>query len=241
MLKINHLTKHYKGSNKGVTDINLAIEPGDIYAFIGHNGAGKTTTLKCVVGIHGFDEGEILINGTSIKENPMLCKQQFAYIPDNPDLYEYLTGIQYLNFVADIFEVSAEVRQIRIEKYAGAFGITASLGDLISSYSHGMKQKLALISAMVHEPKLLILDEPFVGLDPKAAVILKDMMRELCENGGAIFFSTHVLDVAEKLCNKVAIIKDGVLIASGNMDEIVKQGESLESIFMEVACDDEAN
>ena len=241
MLKINHLTKHYKGSNKGVTDINLAIEPGDIYAFIGHNGAGKTTTLKCVVGIHGFEEGEILINGTSIKDNPMLCKQQFAYIPDNPDLYEYLTGIQYLNFIADIFEVPAEVRQSRIEKYANAFEITASLGDLISSYSHGMKQKLALISAMVHEPKLLILDEPFVGLDPKAAVILKDMMRELCENGGAIFFSTHVLDVAEKLCNKVAIIKDGVLIASGNMDEIVKQGESLESIFMEVACDDEAN
>jgi len=241
MLKINHLTKHYKGSNKGVTDINLAIEPGDIYAFIGHNGAGKTTTLKCVVGIHGFEEGEILINGTSIKDNPMLCKQQFAYIPDNPDLYEYLTGIQYLNFIADIFEVPAEVRQSRIEKYADAFEITASLGDLISSYSHGMKQKLALISAMVHEPKLLILDEPFVGLDPKAAVILKDMMRELCENGGAIFFSTHVLDVAEKLCNKVAIIKDGVLIASGNMDEIVKQGESLESIFMEVACDDEAN
>ena len=241
MLKINHLTKHYKGSNKGVTDINLAIEPGDIYAFIGHNGAGKTTTLKCVVGIHGFEEGEILINGTSIKDNPMLCKQQFAYIPDNPDLYEYLTGIQYLNFIADIFEVPAEVRQSRIEKYADAFEITASLGDLISSYSHGMKQKLALISAMVHEPKLLILDEPFVGLDPKSAVILKDMMRELCENGGAIFFSTHVLDVAEKLCNKVAIIKDGVLIASGNMDEIVKQGESLESIFMEVACDDEAN
>ena len=241
MLKINHLTKHYKGSNKGVTDINLAIEPGDIYAFIGHNGAGKTTTLKCVVGIHGFEEGEILINGTSIKDNPMLCKQQFAYIPDNPDLYEYLTGIQYLNFIADIFEVPAEVRQSRIEKYADAFEITASLGDLISSYSHGMKQKLALISAMVHEPKLLILDEPFVGLDPKAAVILKDMMRELCENGGAIFFSTHVLDVAEKLCNKVAIIKDGALIASGNMDEIVKQGESLESIFMEVACDDEAN
>lgn len=241
MLKINHLTKHYKGSNKGVTDISLAIEPGDIYAFIGHNGAGKTTTLKCVVGIHGFEEGEILINGTSVKENPMLCKQQFAYIPDNPDLYEYLTGIQYLNFIADIFEVPAETRQSRIEKYADAFEITASLGDLISSYSHGMKQKLALISAMVHEPKLLILDEPFVGLDPKAAVILKDMMRELCANGGAIFFSTHVLDVAEKLCNKVAIIKDGVLIASGNMDEIVKQGESLESIFMEVACDDEAN
>ena len=241
MLKINHLTKHYKGSNKGVTDINLAIEAGDIYAFIGHNGAGKTTTLKCVVGIHGFDEGEILINGTSVKEDPMLCKQQFAYIPDNPDLYEYLTGIQYLSFIADIFEVPADVRQSRIEKYADDFGITASLGDLISSYSHGMKQKLALISAMVHEPKLLILDEPFVGLDPKAAVVLKDIMREICESGGAIFFSTHVLDVAEKLCNKVAIIKDGVLIASGKMDEIVKQGESLESIFMEVVCDDETN
>lgn len=241
MLKINNLTKLYKGSNKGVTDINLAIEAGDIYAFIGHNGAGKTTTLKCVVGIHGFDKGEILINGTSIKENPLLCKQQFAYIPDNPDLYEYLTGIQYLNFIADIFEVPAEVRQSRIEKYADAFEITASLGDLISSYSHGMKQKLAIISALVHEPKLLILDEPFVGLDPKAAVILKEIMHEICEEGGAIFFSTHVLDVAEKLCNKVAIIKDGKLIASGKMDEIVKQGESLESIFMEVACDDETN
>lgn len=241
MLKINNLTKHYKGSNKGVTDINLAIEAGDIYAFIGHNGAGKTTTLKCVVGIHGFDKGEILINGTSIKENPLRCKQQFAYIPDNPDLYEYLTGIQYLNFIADIFEVSAEVRQSRIEKYADAFDITASLGDLISSYSHGMKQKLAIISALVHEPKLLILDEPFVGLDPKAAVILKEIMHEICEEGGAIFFSTHVLDVAEKLCNKVAIIKDGTLIASGKMDEIVKQGESLESIFMEVACDDKTD
>ena len=241
MLKINNLTKLYKGSNKGVTDINLAIEAGDIYAFIGHNGAGKTTTLNCVVGIHGFDKGEILINGTSIKENPLLCKQQFAYIPDNPDLYEYLTGIQYLNFIADIFEVPAEVRQSRIEKYADAFEITASLGDLISSYSHGMKQKLAIISALVHEPKLLILDEPFVGLDPKAAVILKEIMHEICEEGGAIFFSTHVLDVAEKLCNKVAIIKDGKLIASGKMDEIVKQGESLESIFMEVACDDETN
>ena len=241
MLKINNLTKHYKGSNKGVTDINLNIEAGDIYAFIGHNGAGKTTTLKCVVGIHGFDKGEILINGTSIKENPLLCKQQFAYIPDNPDLYEYLTGIQYLNFIADVFEVPAAEREMKIKKYADAFEITASLGDLISSYSHGMKQKLAIISALVHEPKLLILDEPFVGLDPKAAVILKDIMREICEKGGAIFFSTHVLDVAEKLCNKVAIIKDGVLITSGNMDEIVRQGESLESIFMEVACDDKAN
>ena len=241
MLNIKNLTKHYKGSNKGVTDINLTIEAGDIYAFIGHNGAGKTTTLKSVVGIHGFDQGEILINGTSIKENPLLCKQQFAYIPDNPDLYEYLTGIQYLNFIADIFQVSAEDREKRIEKYADAFGITESLGDLISSYSHGMKQKLAIISALVHEPKLLILDEPFVGLDPQAAVVLKNIMRELCEAGGAIFFSTHVLDVAEKLCNKVAIIKDGVLIKAGMMEEIVKTGESLESIFMEVACDDKAD
>ena len=224
MLTIKNLTKHYKGSNKGVTDINLAIEAGDIYAFIGHNGAGKTTTLKCVVGIHGFDKGEILINGTSMKENPFLCKQQIAYIPDNPDLYEYLTGIQYLDFIADVFEVSVADREERVKKYADAFGITNALGDLISSYSHGMKQKLAIISALVHEPKLLILDEPFVGLDPKAAVVLKNIMRELCEAGGAIFFSTHVLDVAEKLCNKVAMIKDGVLIKAGTMEEVVKQG-----------------
>lgn len=237
MLKIQNLTKHYKGSSKGVTDISLAIEPGDIYAFIGHNGAGKTTTLKCVVGIHSFEQGEIWINGISVKENPLLCKKQFAYIPDNPDLYEYLTGIQYLNFIADIFEVPAKEREIRIEKYAEAFGITESLGDLISSYSHGMKQKLAIISALVHQPKLLILDEPFVGLDPQAAVVLKNIMREICASGGAIFFSTHVLDVAEKLCNKVAIIKDGVLIKSGLMDEIVHAGESLEDIFMEVVCD----
>lgn len=241
MLAIKNLTKHYKGSNKGVTDISLTIEAGDIYAFIGHNGAGKTTTLKSVVGIHGFDEGEILINGISIKESPLLCKQQFAYIPDNPDLYEYLTGIQYLNFIADVFEVSVVDREKRIQKYADDFGITESLGDLISSYSHGMKQKLAIISALVHKPKLLILDEPFVGLDPKATVVLKNIMRELCEAGGAIFFSTHVLDVAEKLCNKVAIIKDGVLIKEGKMDEIVKSGESLESIFMEVASDDKAD
>ena len=241
MLKINNLTKHYKGSSKGVDNINLSIEAGDIYAFIGHNGAGKTTTLKCVVGIHGFDAGEIIINGISIKENPLACKQQIAYIPDNPDLYEYLTGIQYLNFIADIFEVPAREREERIEKYADAFEITASLGDLISSYSHGMKQKLAIISALVHEPKLLILDEPFVGLDPKASVILKDIMRDMCKKGGAIFFSTHVLDVAEKLCNKVAIIKDGALIASGKMEEIVKDGMSLESIFMEVVDDDKTN
>lgn len=241
MLVIKNLTKHYKGSNKGVTDINLSVEAGDIYAFIGHNGAGKTTTLKCVAGIHEFEQGEILVNGISMKEEPMLCKQQFAYIPDNPDLYEYLTGIQYLNFIADIFEVSAREREERIQRYAESFGITASLGDLISSYSHGMKQKLAIISALVHQPKLLILDEPFVGLDPKAAVELKTMMRELCQEGGAIFFSTHVLDVAEKLCNKVAIIKDGILIKAGAMDEIVRKGESLEEIFMEVVCDDKAD
>lgn len=234
MLTINQLTKHYKGSNKGVTNISLKIEPGDIYAFIGHNGAGKTTTLKCIAGIHGFDAGEILIDGISIRENPIAAKEKFAYIPDNPDLYEYLTGIQYLNFIADVFGVSVGHREKRIEKYAGLFEITPSFGDLISSYSHGMKQKLAIISALVHEPKLLLLDEPFVGLDPKAAVILKDIMRETCKNGGAIFFSTHVLDVAEKLCNKVAIVKDGTLVTSGNMEEIVKEGRSLESIFMEV-------
>ncbi len=234
MLKINHVTKHYKGSNKGVSDISLHIAPGDIYAFIGHNGAGKTTTLKCVAGIHGFDAGEITIDGIDISKEPIKSKQCFAYIPDNPDLYEYLTGIQYLSFIADVFGVSAADREERIKTYGDAFEITPSLGDLISSYSHGMKQKLAIISALVHQPKLLILDEPFVGLDPKAAVILKDIMRKLCAEGGAIFFSTHVLDVAEKLCNKVAIIKDGTLIASGTMEEIVKDGQSLESIFMEV-------
>ena len=237
MLTIKNLTKHYKGSNKGVTDINLAIEAGDIYAFIGHNGAGKTTTLKCVVGIHGFDKGEILINGTSMKENPFLCKQQIAYIPDNPDLYEYLTGIQYLDFIADVFEVSVADREERVKKYADAFGITNALGDLISSYSHGMKQKLAIIGALIHKPKLLILDEPFVGLDPKATLVLKNKMHQLCEEGSAIFFSTHVLDVAEKLCNKVAMIRQGQLIASGNMEELTKKG-SLESVFMEVTKDE---
>ena len=237
MLSILHLTKHYKGSSKGVTDISLEILPGDIYAFIGHNGAGKTTTLKCVSGIHGYDSGEILIDGINLKTDPIACKKKFAYIPDNPDLYEYLTGIQYLNFIADVFEISAKERQERIEKYADAFEITESLGDLISTYSHGMKQKLAIISALVHQPKILILDEPFVGLDPKASVILKDIMRGICAEGGCIFLSTHVLDVAEKLCNKVTIIKDGTLIASGKMDEIVKPGESLESIFMEVVSD----
>ena len=238
MLQINNLTKHYKGSAKGITNLSLDVKAGDIFAFIGHNGAGKTTTLKCVAGIHDFEQGEIMINGLSMKANPLACKREFAYIPDNPDLFDYLTGIQYLNFVADIFEISAQDRQLRIEKYANAFGIMESLGDLISTYSHGMKQKLAIISALVHEPKLLILDEPFVGLDPQAAVVLKNTMHELCEKGGAIFFSTHVLDVAEKLCNKVAIIKDGTLIKTGLMEEIVKDGISLEDIFMEVVCDE---
>lgn len=237
MLKIEHLTKHYKGSSKGVTDLSLHIAPGDIYAFIGHNGAGKTTTLKCVAGIQDFDAGMILIDGKDIRKKPLACKRQFAYIPDNPDLYEYLTGIQYLNFIADIFGVGEREREKRIQKYGDAFEITASLGNLISTYSHGMKQKLALLSALVHRPKLLILDEPFVGLDPKAAVILKDIMRGICAEGGAIFFSTHVLDVAEKLCNKVAIIKDGMLVASGDMEKVVKPGQSLESIFMEVVED----
>ncbi len=235
MLKMEHLTKHYKGSSKGVTDLSLHIAPGDIYAFIGHNGAGKTTTLKCVTGIQDFDAGTIQIGGKDIRKAPLACKRQIAYIPDNPDLYEYLTGIQYLNFIADVFAVGAKDREERIQKYADAFEITASLGDLISTYSHGMKQKLALLSALVHQPKLLVLDEPFVGLDPKAAVILKDIMHSICAEGGAIFFSTHVLDVAEKLCNKVAIIREGTLVASGDMEAIVKQGQSLESIFMEVA------
>ena len=204
MLTIQNLTKHYKGSNKGVTNLTLEIEAGDIYGFIGHNGAGKTTTIKCIAGIHSFEEGEILVDGLSVKTDTLACKQRIAYIPDNPDLYEYMTGIQYLNFIADIFGVPAAEREERIQEYADAFEITASLGDLISSYSHGMKQKLAIISALVHKPKLLILDEPFVGLDPKASVILKDIMHQICADGGAIFFSTHVLDVAEKLCNKVA-------------------------------------
>ena len=241
MLTIQNLTKHYKGSNKGVTNLTLEIEAGDIYGFIGHNGAGKTTTIKCIAGIHDFEEGEILVDGLSVKTDTLACKQRIAYIPDNPDLYEYMTGIQYLNFIADIFRVSATEREERIQKYADAFEITASLGDLISSYSHGMKQKLAIISALVHKPKLLILDEPFVGLDPKASVILKDIMHQICADGGAIFFSTHVLDVAEKLCNKVAIIKDGRLVTCGDMEQVVAKGATLESIFMEVVRDDKAD
>ena len=233
MLKMEHLTKHYKGSSKGVTDLSLHIAPGDIYAFIGHNGAGKTTTLKCVTGIQDFDAGTIQIGGKDIRKDPLACKRQIAYIPDNPDLYEYLTGIQYLNFIADVFAVGAKDREERIQKYAEAFEITASLGDLISTYSHGMKQKLALLSALVHQPKLLVLDEPFVGLDPEAAFHLKQIMRDLCKQGSAIFFSTHVLDVAEKLCDKVSIIKQGNLIISGSM-EAVRGSGSLEDVFMEV-------
>lgn len=237
MLEIKNLTKIYKGGKRAVSNLNLSVQPGDIYGFIGHNGAGKTTTIKCVVGIHDFDEGEILVNKISVKKEPMKCKSILAYIPDNPDLYEYLTGIQYLNFIADIFEVSETEREKRIKEEADAFEITAALGDLIASYSHGMKQKLAIIGALIHKPKLLILDEPFVGLDPKATLVLKNKMHQLCEEGSAIFFSTHVLDVAEKLCNKVAIIRQGQLIAAGNMEELTKNG-SLESVFMEVTRDE---
>ncbi len=237
MLNIQHLTKTYKGSGKGVIDLSLELSAGDIYGFIGHNGAGKTTTLKCIAGILDFKEGDILINGHSVKKEPLLCKSMIAYIPDNPDLPEYLTGIQFLNFIADIYGLSKDIRTEKIGKYAALFEITSALGDLISSYSHGMKQKLAIISALIHSPKLMLLDEPFVGLDPKAALTLKEIMRELCENGGAVFFSTHVLDVAEKLCNRIAIIKDGRLVASGET-ETLTGGESLEKVFMEVVSDD---
>lgn len=232
MLKIEHLTKVY-GGKKAVDDLSLHIQPGEIYGFIGHNGAGKTTTLKSVVGILQFDEGEITIDGISIREQPLACKKKFAYIPDNPDLYDFMTGIKYLNFVADIFGVGSAERQERIRKYADLFELTGDLGQAVATYSHGMKQKLAIISAFIHEPKLILMDEPFVGLDPKAAHILKGMMRELCDKGGAIFFSTHVLEVAEKLCNKVAIIKDGRLIRQGTMEE-VKGDTSLEQVFLEL-------
>ncbi|MDO4385062.1 MAG: ABC transporter ATP-binding protein [Clostridia bacterium] len=232
MLKIEHLTKTY-GEKKAVDDLSLHIAPGEIYGFIGHNGAGKTTTLKSVAGILRFDEGEITIDGTSVKSDPLACKKKLAYIPDNPDLYEFMTGIKYLNFISDIFGVSADDRQARIRKYADLFELTNDLAQPIASYSHGMKQKLAIISAWVHEPRLIIMDEPFVGLDPKASHLLKGMMRELCDKGGAIFFSTHVLEVAEKLCDKVAIIKAGKLIRSGTMEE-VKGDDSLEEVFLEL-------
>ena len=239
MLKIEHLSKTYRGGKRAVKDLSLHVQAGDIYAFVGHNGAGKTTTLKCAAGIIDF-EGEICIDGVSVRENPVECKRRIAYIPDNPDIYEYLTGIQYLNFIADVFGVSAAERTEAFEKYGEMFELTANYGDLISSYSHGMKQKLVLISALSHRPKLLLLDEPFVGLDPKAALMLKNMMAEFCAAGGAIFFSTHVLDVAEKLCNKVAIIKDGALVAGGEMAELTRGG-TLESLFMEVAEHAEAD
>lgn len=232
MLKIEHLTKTY-GDKKAVDDLSLHIKPGEIYGFIGHNGAGKTTTIKSCCGILSFDGGEIYVDGTSIKTNPIECKSKIAYIPDNPDLYEFMTGIQYLNFVADIFGVSAEDRQSRIHKYADAFEITKDLAQPVSAYSHGMKQKLAIISALIHNPKLVIMDEPFVGLDTKASHLLKGYMRDICDNGGAIFFSTHVLEVAEKLCDKVAIIKGGKLIKSGSMEE-VKGDDSLEDVFLEL-------
>ncbi|MDO4483835.1 MAG: ABC transporter ATP-binding protein [Clostridia bacterium] len=232
MLKIDHLTKAF-GEKKAVDDLSLHIQPGEIYGFIGHNGAGKTTTLKSVVGILPVDQGTITIDGKNIKTDAVACKKEMAYIPDNPDLYDFMTGVQYLNFVADIFGVPADVRAERIRKYADIFGLTDSLGQSVSSYSHGMKQKLAIISAWIHDPKLIIMDEPFVGLDPKAAFQLKDMMREVCREGGAIFFSTHVLEVAEKLCDKVAIIKGGKLIRSGSMEE-VRGDESLESVFLEL-------
>ena len=232
MLRIEHLTKSY-GDKKAVDDLSLHIKPGEVYGFIGHNGAGKTTTIKAVVGINDFEQGDIYIDNESIKTNPLECKRKLAYIPDNPDLYEFMTGIKYLNFIADIFGVDERVRQERIRKYADLFEITNALAQPISSYSHGMKQKLAIISAWIHEPKLIIMDEPFVGLDPKAAHKLKGMMRDLCDNGGAIFFSTHVLEVAEKLCDKVAIIKGGKLIKSGTMEE-VKGDDSLEDVFLEL-------
>lgn len=232
MLKIEHLTKIY-GSKKAVDDLSLHIAPGEIYGFIGHNGAGKTTTLKSVVGILQFEQGEIYINGKSIRQNPLACKRELAYIPDNPDLYEYMTGLKYLNFIADVFGIDFALRQQRIAYYANLFELTNDLAQPIAAYSHGMKQKLAIIAAWLHEPRLIIMDEPFVGLDPKAAHLLKGLMREVCNNGGAIFFSTHVLEVAEKLCDKVAIIKNGRLIRSGTMEE-VKGDDSLEQVFLEL-------
>ncbi|MDY3827699.1 MAG: ABC transporter ATP-binding protein [Clostridium sp.] len=240
MLEIKNLTKIYKNGKKAVDNLSLTVKNGDIYGFIGHNGAGKTTTIKSIVGIHEFEEGSILIDGVSIKDKPLQCKQNLAYIPDNPDLYEYLTGIQYLNFIADVFNISDSDRKERIEKEAKDFGIFDVLGNLISSYSHGMKQKLAIIGALIHEPKLLVLDEPFVGLDPEASVKLKEKMHSLCKRGSAIFFSTHVLDVAEKLCNHIAIISKGRLIVEGETEKLTKD-KSLEDLFMEVISNAKAD
>lgn len=231
MLEIKNLTKTYKGGYRAVDNLSLKVEAGDIFGFIGHNGAGKSTTIKSVVGVLDFDGGDIFINGRSIKTEPIECKKVIAYIPDNPELYEHLTGIQYLNFMGDVFGVDKQTRTEKIGKYAEVFEITSNLGDLISSYSHGMKQKLAIIGALIHSPKLLVLDEPFVGLDPKASFEVKKIMREMCEGGAAVFFSTHVLEVAEKLCNKIAIIKKGKLVLSGETQEVL-DGASLESVFM---------
>lgn len=235
MLRIENLTKKF-GDRKAVDSLSLHIEPGEIYGFIGHNGAGKTTTIKSIVGILKFDEGEILVDGMSVKESPIECKKKIAYIPDNPDLYEFMTGISYLNFIADIYNVSSQDRTERIKKYGDLLELTDDLAQPISAYSHGMKQKLAIISAWIHNPKLIIMDEPFVGLDPKSSHSLKEMMRDVCDKGGAIFFSTHVLEVAEKLCDKIAIIKNGQLIKSGTMEE-VKGDESLEAVFLEMEAE----
>ena len=236
MVEIKGLCKSY--DNKRVVDnLDLTINDGEIYGFIGHNGAGKTTTIKCLIGILSFESGEILIDGLSIKDKPIECKRKIAYIPDNPDLYNYMSGIDYLNFIGDVFNVANEERVKRIDKYAGIFELTDSLANPISSYSHGMRQKLAIIAAWLHEPDLIVMDEPFVGLDPKASHDLKMMMRQFCDRGGSIFFSTHVLEVAEKLCDKVAIIKQGQLIKSGTMEE-VKGDSSLESVFLELEDDD---
>lgn len=233
MLAINNYSKAYNKDHFAVSGLSLNVDSGDLFAFIGHNGAGKSTTIKSIVGILPFDDGDILIDGISIKKDPISCKKMIAYIPDNPDIYDSLTGIQYLNFIADIFKVDKTTRKAIIDKYASEFELTNDLNNLISSYSHGMKQKLVIISAFVHSPKLLILDEPFVGLDPKATYLVKKAMVEFCENGGAIFFSTHVLEVAEKLCNKLAIIKNGKLLTTGKMEEVIKDS-TLEDVFMEL-------
>ena len=236
MLEIQHLTKKY-GSKLAVNDLSLHIQPGEICGFIGHNGAGKTTTIKACCGILPFDSGEILVGGVSVRKDPIACKRQIAYIPDNPDLYDFMTGVKYLNFIGDVFDVSQAVRRERIGRYGEMFELTGDLGQPISAYSHGMKQKLAIISALLHQPKLLILDEPFVGLDPKATHLLKGVMGELCRSGSAIFFSTHVLEVAERLCHRVAIIKSGKLVACGSMEE-VKGDQSLETVFLELEAED---
>lgn len=233
MLEINGLTKTYKGGKKAVDNVSLHVDSGDIFGFIGHNGAGKSTTIRCIVGVLGFDEGDIFVDGVSVRDNPLEAKKRIAYIPDNPDIYDYLTGIQYLTFIADIFDIPKSARGERIDRYAKAFEIEGDLGRLISSYSHGMKQKLCLTGALIHEPKLLVLDEPFVGLDPKSAHTLKEFMRETCSNGGAIFFSTHVLPVAETLCNRIAVIKSGRIIAQGGTAKI-KGDSSLENVFLEL-------